>query len=93
MVVNKEEIEKEMIVKKEELQIIKNVLEFVFLYEKNDKIIINNKNKVIEENDILIEELKKEIECLVMFDKVFCYICFDKKILVVCILCGYIYFC
>lgn len=41
MIVIKEEIEKEMIVKNEELQIIKNVLEFVFILERIDKIIIN----------------------------------------------------
>lgn len=89
----KEEIEKEMTAKKEELQITKNVLEFAYLFEKNDKIIINNKNKVIEENDILIEELKKEIERLVTCDKALCHICFDKKIPVVCIPCGHIYSC
>lgn len=89
----KEEIEKDMIEKNEELQFIKNVLEFVFILEKIDKIIINQKNKFIKENDLVIEELKKEIYCLIMFDKMFCYICFEDKILVVCILCGYIYFC
>lgn len=89
----KEEIEKEMTAKNEELQITKNVLESAFILERTDKIIINQRNKVIKENDVLINELKKEIQRLIMSDKTLCHICFEKKIPVVCIPCGHIYSC
>lgn len=89
----KEEIEKDMTEKNEELQLTKNVLESAFILEKTDKIIINQKNKLIKENDLVIEELKKEIHRLITSDKTFCHICFEDKIPVVCIPCGHIYSC
>lgn len=78
---------------KEELQITETVLDWAYTLEHNDKIIINQKNKDIKENNLLIEELKEEIQRLITSDQTFCHICCEEKIQVVFIPCGHLYSC
>lgn len=83
----------EMTAMKEELQITETVLDWAYTLEHNDKIIINQKNKDIKENNLLIEELKEEIQRLITSDQTFCHICCEEKIQVVFIPCGHLYSC
>lgn len=94
----KEEIkkkEKEMTEMKEELQKTETVLDWAYtgILERNDKIIINQKSKDIKENNLLIEELKEEIQRLITSDQTFCHFCCEEKIQVVFIPCGHLYSC
>lgn len=70
IVMNKEmeDKEKEIIVMKEEMEkkdvemiIVKKELQIMYFLELKDKCIINQKDKFIEKNNLLINELKDEI--------------------------------
>lgn len=89
----KKKKEKEMTAMKEEIQITETVLDWAYTLEHNDKIIINQKSKDIKENNLLIEELKEEIQRLITSDQTFCHICCEEKIQVVFIPCGHLYSC
>lgn len=90
-----EKKKKEMTEMKEELQKTETVLDWAYtgILERNDKIIINQKSKVIEENNLLIEELKEEVQRLITSDQTFCHFCCEEKIQVVFIPCGHLYSC
>lgn len=90
----KEEMEKkdvEMTTVKKELQITQNVLEHAYFLELKDKCIINQKDKFIEKNNLLINELKDEIQRL--SDLTFCGICYEEKIQVVFLPCRHFFCC
>lgn len=90
----KEEMEKkdvEMTTVKKELQITQNVLEHAYFLELKDKCIINQKDKFIEKNKLLINEFKDEIQRL--SDLTLCGICYEEKIQVVFLPCRHFFCC
>lgn len=90
----KEEMEKkdvEMTTVKKELQITQNVFEHAYFLELKDKCIINQKDKFIEKNNLLINELEDEIQRL--SDQTFCGICYEEKIQVVFLPCRHFFCC
>lgn len=94
MTAMKEEMEKkdvEMTTVKKELQLIQNILEGEHFIESKTKCIMNQKDKVIEKNNLLINKLNDEIQRLSY--QTLCGICCDKKIQVVFLPCRHFFCC
>lgn len=90
----KEEMEKkdvEMTTVKKELQLTENMLELAYFLESETKCIMNQKDKVIEKNNLLINKLNDEIQRL--SNQTLCGICYDKKIQVVFLPCRHFFCC
>lgn len=90
----KEEMEKkdvEMTTVKKKLQLTENMLELAHFLESKTECIMNQKEKDIEKNNFLIEELKDEIQHL--SDQTLCSICCEKKIQVVFLPCCHFFCC
>lgn len=83
--------EREFATMKKELKITKNVLKVAEFQESKDRCFKNQKDKVIEKNDLLINELKDENQRL--SDQTLCGICYTEKIQVVFIPCRHFYCC
>lgn len=83
----KEEMEKkdvEITTVKKELQLTENMLELAYFLESETKCIMNQKDKVIEKNNLQIIELK---------DQTLCSICYEEKIQVVFLPCRHFFCC
>lgn len=83
----KEEMEKKDV----EMTTVKRELQITYFLELKDKCIINQKDKFIETNNLLINELKDEIQRL--SNLTLCGICYEEKIQVVFLPCRHFFCC